>query len=83
VIYFPAIEVTMFDNLREDAATFHDREEKAKFQPAVGAGGTGRRSSRFLGMTSVQRFVISALLFFAVCVIGALCLLVMGRIGIY
>jgi hypothetical protein len=79
MIYFSAIEVTMFDNLREDAATFHDEEAKANFQPAAG---TGRRSSRFLGMTSIQRFVISALLFFAVCVIGALCLLVMGRIGI-
>lgn len=83
MIYFSAIEVTMFDNLREDAATFQDQEEEAKFRPAVGTGATGRRSGRFLGMTSIQRFVISVLLFFAVCVIGALFLLVMGRIGIY
>lgn len=80
MIYFPAIEVNMFDDLRKDAATFSDEPSKAKFQPAAG---TLRRSSRFLGMTSLQRFVISVLLFFAVCVIGALCLLVMGRIGIY
>ncbi len=79
MIYFPAIEVTMFDDFRE-SATFQEEQAQPTFQPAAG---TGKRSSRFLGMTSLQRFVISVLLFFAVCVIGALCLLAMGRIGIY
>ncbi len=71
----------MFDNLREDAdAQPFYAEEEVSFQPTEGMSpGTG--SSRFLGMTSIQRFVIAVLLLFAVCVIGALCLLVTARIG--
>jgi hypothetical protein len=70
----------MFDNLREEAASFYDEEEQAKYQPAAGTT-SGKRSSRFLGMTSIQRFVISLMLFFTVCILGALCLLVTGRIA--
>jgi hypothetical protein len=80
MIYFLKTEVTMFDNLRDDATSqpFYE-EEEAKFQPTTDVSGS--RPSRFLGMTSIQRFVISVMLFFTVCVIGALCLLVTNKIG--
>ncbi len=71
----------MFDNLREDAASSY---EKGKFRPAPGAGpvsGARPRSKRILGMTSFQRFVIAFMFMLAVCVIGAMALLVTGKIG--
>ena len=75
----------MFDNLREDAASNSFYEEEAKFQPPVGQSVYDDEPaipSRFLGMTSAQRFVISLMLMFTVCIIGAMFLLVMGKIGI-
>lgn len=66
----------MIDNLREESS--RDFEEQAKFQPA--AGTRRRKSSRFLGMTSIQRFVIAVLILFTVCTLGALCLLATQRI---
>jgi hypothetical protein len=73
----------MFDNLREDAAS-KSFEEEAKFQPAVSTSTYDEPStpSRFLGMTSAQRFVIAIILMSAVCIIGAMLLLVMGKIAI-
>ena len=76
----------MFDNLRDEAASspYYEEEEQAKYQPAkgTGSGGSSRKSSsKFLGMTSTQRFVISFLIFMAVCVIGAMFLLITNKIG--
>jgi len=74
----------MFDNLREDAASSSYYEEEAKFQPAADTEASvfsTTNSKRILGMTGVQRFVISFMLFLAVCVIGAMALLVMDKIG--
>ncbi len=74
----------MFDNLREDAASNSFYEEEAKFEPPAGQSSDDEPAipSRFLGMTSAQRFVISVMLMFTVCIIGAMFLLVMGKIGI-
>ena len=72
----------MFDNLREEvsAKPFNDDEDEAKYQPAAGTGYAERnRSTRILGMTAFQRFVIVVMLFMATCVIGALFLLVTGK----
>ena len=57
----------MFDNLRDEANSFDS--EEAKFQSASNtiSGPISARSSRFLGMTSTQRFVIAVLLMAAVC----------------
>ncbi len=75
----------MFDNLREDAASSPLYEDQAKFQPAAGTtvGRSMRRSGKFLGMTSFQRFFIAVLLLIAVCTLGAMCLLVTGKIGLF
>jgi hypothetical protein len=72
----------MFDNLREDAnSNLYD--EEAKFQSTAGTESAfGAPSSRrILGMTAVQRFVIVFMLFLAVCIIGTMALLIMGKIG--
>jgi len=75
----------MFDNLRDDAASSPLYEDEAKFQSAAGtiSPEPARRSSgRFLGMTSLQRFVIALMLMIAVCVIGTMALFVLGKIAI-
>ena len=76
----------MFDNLREDAASgpFYEDEESAKFQPAAGTEsffGPPASSRRILGMTAVQRFVVTFMLFLAICLIGGMALLVTGKFG--
>ena len=78
----------MFDNLRESASesSFYEddlnapKEEKASKAPRSSAR---RSSSRFLGMTAQQRFVISMMLFFTVCVIGTLAMFIMGKMGMF
>ena len=72
----------MFDNLREDA-TSNPYNEESQFQPAASPESAyGAPSSRrILGMTGVQRFVIAFMLFLAVCTIGGMALLVLGKMG--
>ncbi|MBM3126232.1 MAG: hypothetical protein FJZ87_14370 [Chloroflexi bacterium] len=73
----------MFDNLREDLDPNRDQGE-AKLQPATNtvSGSIAPRPSRFLGMTSGQRFVIAVMLMVAVIVLGSMCLLVAGKIAL-
>ncbi|MDO8754771.1 MAG: hypothetical protein Q7J80_12810 [Anaerolineales bacterium] len=75
----------MYDNFRDEAAaTSIYEEDEAKFKPAAGTEAEmsfAGRSSRVLGMTAIQRFVIAMMLLLAVFVIGALCLLVTNKIG--
>jgi hypothetical protein len=72
----------MFDNLRDDSSSTFSEESEAKYQPAAGYS-TGRAGSkRFLGMTSIQRFVITFLLMLTVCVLGSMVLLVLGKVAL-
>jgi hypothetical protein len=74
----------MLDNLRDDSSSKPFFEDEAQFQPAdPGAIPAPARRGRFLGMTPVQRFVIAAMLMILVCVLGSMCLLVTGKMGIY
>ena len=75
--------MSMFDNLREEVSS-SPYEEEAKYQPAAGTvqKTSKPRSKRLLGMTAQQRFVIALMLMFAVCSLGAMCLLITGKIGI-
>ncbi len=71
----------MFDNLRDES---NYEDEQAKYQSAAGtssnaAGDT--KPGRVLGMTAPQRFVITFMLMITVCILGAMCLLVTGKIG--
>ncbi|MCZ2121165.1 MAG: hypothetical protein LC108_02750 [Anaerolineales bacterium] len=70
----------MFDNLREDTSSGFNEQPEAKYQPA--AGYRSSKPKRFLGMTSLQRFVIVALLMFTTCILGTMVLLVFGKISL-
>lgn len=71
----------MIDNLRDEAASDPFYKEEAKFQPAAGTESLPKRSKRILGMTGIQRFVIAFMIMLAVCIIGAMALLALGKIG--
>lgn len=73
----------MFDNLRQQSSATPFEDGKAESQPSIGTSELGGRSraGRFLGMTAGQRLVIAVLLLVAVCSLGAMCLLVTGKIG--
>ena len=74
----------MFDNLRDQTNSTPFYEEEAKFQSAVETttDTPSRRLGRLLGMTAPQRFLVALLLLFAVCSLGAMCLMVTGKIGL-
>ncbi len=72
----------MFDNLRDDSAFQFEEEEVEELLPQEKP--TEERPSRpFLGMTPQQRFILSVLLFFAVCSMSLLLLLISGRFWLY
>ena len=83
----------MFDNLRdlsdfppedeEQDDIFKDIEDVAIEVPAAAPVRKKRRSKNFLGMTAMQRFLISVMLFFTVCLLGTLVMFVLGRMSIF
>ena len=78
----------MFDNLREDADSSLYEDDDTELFPeeevqAVVAPPPRRKSDgKFLGMTSMQRFIIALMLMIAVCALGAMCLLLTGKVGL-
>ncbi len=73
----------MFDNLREQANDTPFYEEESKFrQPGGGVPPYKSSGGLLLGMTATQRFIVAAMLLIAVCVLGSMCLLLTGRIGL-
>jgi hypothetical protein len=78
----------MFDNLRESAeSSFYEEEPNDMYQEPAAQPAPRRRpvatSARFLGMTAQQRFLISVMLMFTVCIMGALAMFVMGRMALF
>lgn len=71
----------MFDNLRDQAAFEFEEEELSDLLPQEKKEVERRRP--FLGMTSQQRFILSVLLFFTVCSMGGLILLITGRFWMF
>jgi hypothetical protein len=77
----------MFDNLRDSTSSFYEEEqndvyqEQAAAKPAVSR--RRRKSTRFLGMTAQQRFILSLMLMFMVCVMGVLAMFVLGRMSFF
>ena len=89
VIYYPHNEVTMFDNLRDSAeSSFYEEEPNDLYkepvaQPAPRRRAAVARSGRFLGMTAQQRFLISVMLLFTVCIIGTLAMFVLEKMSLF
>ncbi|MBN1451675.1 MAG: hypothetical protein JW963_11720 [Anaerolineales bacterium] len=77
----------MFDNLRDDAVpSFYEEDdtilpEEYEKKP-VSKAPKRKTNGKFLGMTSMQRFIIVAMLLVAVCTLGSMCLLLTGKIGL-
>ena len=78
----------MFDNLRESASSssFYEDEINStqdEIASKTSAAPVGRSNSRFLGMNATQRFIISLMIFFTVCVIGTLAMFILGKMSLF
>ncbi len=78
----------MFDNLRDqansasfydDEAQFREAEESARPRPKRGVTTDGR----FLGMTPPQRFFVAVMILIAICALGAMLLLIAGKVSLF
>lgn len=79
----------MFDNLRDSAeSSFYEEEpndlyKEPEAQPVAARSPKKRRSgSRFLGMTAQQRFFVSLMLMFTVCIMGTLAMFILGKMSL-
>jgi hypothetical protein len=79
----------MFDNLRDlsdDGGIYDETPDDTSDSKALAMGakvGTKLSTSRFMGLTAGQRFVLSILLLLAVVVMGSMCLLVLGKVTLF
>ena len=79
----------MFDNLRDSAeSSFYEEEpndlyKEPEAQPVASRTPKKRRSNaRFLGMTAQQRFFVSLMLMFTVCIMGTLAMFILGKMSL-
>ena len=78
----------MFDNLRDSAeSSFYEEEPNDLYKEPVAQPAIPKRrrtnNGRFLGMTAQQRFLISVMLFFTICVVGALAMFVFEKMSLF
>ena len=79
----------MFDNLRDSAeSSFYEEEPNDLYkEPAVAAPAPRKRrrtrSGKFLGMTAQQRFLISVMLMFTVCIMGTLAMFLFEKMSLF
>jgi len=74
----------MFDNLRESSFYEEEPNDLYKESTAKSVAAPRRRSNgRFLGMSAQQRFFVSLMLLFTVCLIGTLAMFVLGRMALF
>ena len=79
----------MFDNLRDSAeSSFYEEEPNDLYKEPVATPAPRRRTTvatngRFLGMTAQQRFLISVMLLFTVCIIGTLAMFVLEKMSLF
>ena len=78
----------MFDNLRDSAdSSFYEEEPNDLYKEPVAQPALRRRAvvrnRRFLGMTAQQRFLISVMLLFTVCIIGTLAMFVLEKMSLF
>jgi hypothetical protein len=75
----------MFDNLRDSESSFYEEEpndlyKEPEAKPAARA--RRRKSTRFLGMTAQQRFLLSLMLMLTICVMGTLAMFVLQKMAL-
>jgi len=78
----------MFDNLRDSAesSSFYEEEPNDLYkEPAPKSVSSAprrrRKNARFLGMTAQQRFFVSLMLMFTVCIMGTLAMFILGKMS--
>ncbi len=75
----------MFDSLRDQSNNDSAQHEADSLSGDPGFDTPSAPSlagSSLLGMTAAQRLIIAVMLLVSVCVLGTLCLLITGRIGL-
>lgn len=76
----------MFDDLRNSDQPIFEGEQFKKTEPVLSMpnrpAAKKKKSKKILGMTAIQRFVLSILLFLFVCVVGVAVLLLTGKIAL-
>jgi len=79
----------MFDNLRESAESpFYEEESNDLYKepvskPMTSVAPVRRSNRRFLGMTAQQRFIVSLMLMFTVCLLGTLAMFITGGLSLF
>jgi len=85
----------MFDNLRDlsDSSFYEEEQNDLYKEPAqsatkqIPASAVPRRrkrnNARFLGLTAQQRFIVSLMLMFTVCIMGTLAMFVLGKMSFF
>ena len=83
----------MFDNLRDfsDEPLYEDEtndlykepEDVVETSDAAPVRRKKRGNKKFLGMTAQQRFILSVMLMLTVCMVGAMALIVLGKMSIF
>lgn len=76
----------MFDNLRDSAeSSFYEEEPNDLYKDPTPKRAAPRRrnTGRFLGMNAQQRFLISLMLMFTVCLVGTLAMFIMGKMALF
>ena len=79
----------MFDNLRDSASSFYEEEpndfykEPEEQQKPAAQPRRRSKSTRFLGLTAQQRFILSFMLMITVCALGTLAMFVLGKMSLF
>jgi hypothetical protein len=75
----------MLDDLRNESGQSDFQDKKQAPAPGRRVQSPRRKASggRFLGMTAFQRFVVSLLLLFMVCLLGAAALVFTGSVALF
>ena len=75
----------MFDNLRDSASSFYEEEQNDLYKEPEAkpvSPRKRRKNGKFLGMTAQQRFLISVMLLFTICIMGTLAMFVLGKMSL-
>lgn len=79
----------MFDNLRESASSssFYEEDSNELYREPESTPQAApvkrRKESRFLGLTGLQRFILSLMLLFTVCALGTLAMFFLGKMSLF
>jgi hypothetical protein len=75
----------MLDNLRDQSSSspfFQEEIPDAAPIETFAAPAHAPKANLIFGMTPVQRFIVATMLFFMVCIVGTMFLIVLGKIAI-